>query len=130
MLFSTLVDPSRVWAAGMPVFREPGLPFDAIQAEALRRGWHIEGFPYSTDEFVLHLGGATIASVVREGRRGNAYFGSGIASGIEYDETWPYSFQGAANGAALYRNFLADYEDAAGSLVPEVCRAPRQPPLG
>jgi glycosyltransferase involved in cell wall biosynthesis len=119
MLFSMLVDPSRVWSARMPVFQEHGLPSDAIQAAALENGWFIEGFPFASGEYVLHLGGATITTVTRDGRRGNAYFSRSTEDQSDDVPSSRYSFQGVPTGPQLYRSFLDDYEPRAGSLDPD-----------
>ena len=112
-LHSLLVDPAQVWRREVQPFEEHGQPSEALQQSCISANLKMVSFNFTKDDYVIHIGRGTLASVANRGDSGNTYFDWAIDGHSE-----PH-FAEEANAAANYERFVNEFESAVPALSPE-----------
>jgi Glycosyl transferase family 2 len=118
---SILLNPQRVWQRRVNVFEEEGAPARQLHLSLRRFGIDIQDFPYRSENYVLHLGRATLGSIVERGDETNRYF-EWAKGNAEHD------YHGNPHGRLIHERFLSLFNaEVRNESVPTlVCACNRQ----
>jgi glycosyltransferase involved in cell wall biosynthesis len=107
---SLLFDPRVVWRHSVPAFLEDGAPAVMMQHVLRRRGRRVVDHPFFADGYLLHLGGGTLGTLVRDGLVDNRYHDWGLEHGVAH-------YHGNRDGAALHARFESEFTAAVPELT-------------
>jgi hypothetical protein len=103
----------------VPAFLEDGAPAVLMQHVLRRRGLRLLDHPFFADGYLLHVGGATLGALVRDGLVGNRYHDWGIEHGGAHYHGNP---DGPACRAAFEADFTAAVPELTGDALVAACR--------
>lgn len=116
---SVLVDPRHVWQRRVRVFEESGTPARGMHVSLRRLGIGIQDFPYRAENYVLHLGRATLGAILQSREKANRYFDWAEHYG-EHD------YHGNPHGRMIHDQFLslfrAEVMDNSVAALVRACR--------
>ena len=118
-----LFDPRPVWRRPTPVFFDHGAPGSTMQRYLRRVGTPIDHFPFYEKGYVVHLGRATLQTIVAAGEADNPYYG--------WARDRPgHHYEGNLNGpvlhAAIADALTTDMPSRSARAFVAACRVPER----
>jgi hypothetical protein len=109
---SLLMDPSIVWRRAYKPFEEHGDPAQSLQISLRAAGIRIGEFPFKKQNYILHIGRATLAKVKEAMATDNRYYSWAA-------EHFQPHYSGNSNGAAIREEFLRIFNEEVPTLTAE-----------
>jgi len=121
--YSLLLDPGRVWRAGVCPFGAGGDPSFGLLGRAAAKGLPTAPFGFTADGYVIHRGRGSLASVVAAGDTAHPLF----AWAIDHHE--PH-FGGVPGASEHYDDIVEQFRDEVGLLTADSVAGACRPPDG